>query len=312
MQRNKWTQEDLEKLVQLRMSGLTWKQLEAYFDASANAIRKVYNRNKAAQPKEEKKRPRVLLLDVETKPLLGFVWQLWDNNVALNQIKEDWSILSWSAKWLGEDEVFYQDNRHSKDLDDDKDLMKGLWKLLDECDIAVGHNIRKFDDRKISSRFILNGFKPPSSYRQEDTMLIAKARFGFTSNKLEYLTDKLCKKFKKLDHAKYSGFKLWAECLKGNMDAWSEMEIYNRRDVESLEELYLILKPWDKKGHNVNVFSDSEEISCICGSLEFKKNGFVHSNTGKFQRYTCKKCGAETKSKINLLSKEKRKSLRAN
>jgi hypothetical protein len=311
MAKIKWTQEDLEKLVQMRMEGHTWKQLEKYFNASANAMRKVYNRNKDMDI-TEKKRPRILLLDIETKPLTSFVWQLWDNNVALNQIKEDWSILSWSAKWLGEDEVFYQDNRHSKNLEDDKELLKDLWKLIDESDILVGHNIRKFDDKRISARFIANGFKSPSSYRMEDTMILAKARFGFTSNKLEYLTGKLCKKFKKLDHAKFPGFKLWDECMKGNVEAWDEMQAYNQRDVESLEELYLILKPWDKKGYNVNVFNESEEISCTCGSVEFSKNGFVYSNTGKFQRYTCKKCGAETKSKENLLSKEKRKSLKSN
>ena len=51
-------------------------------------------------------------------------------------------------------------------------------------------------------------------------MLIAKECFGFTSNKLEYMTDKLCKKYKKLKHGKYAGFELWKECLHGNMDAW--------------------------------------------------------------------------------------------
>lgn len=307
----KWTQEDLEQLVQLRMSGLTWQQLTKYFNASANALRKVYNRNKKETGVKTSK-PRILLLDVETKPLLGFVWQLWENNVALNQIKEDWSILSWSAKWLGEDEVFYQDNRNAKDLDDDSELLKGIWKLIDEADILVGHNLKRFDDKKLSSRFILNGFKPPSSYRQEDTMILAKARFGFTSNKLEYLSKKLCIKHTKMDHAKFPGFQLWSECLKGNLDAWNEMENYNRLDVLSLEELYLKLKPWDKKGYNVNVFSESEQISCSCGSIEFSKNGFIYSNTGKFQRYTCKKCGAETKSKENLLTKEKKKTLRSN
>lgn len=307
----KWTEEDLEKLVTLKMEGLTFKQMTKYFDATENALKKVYNRKKKETVKEVSK-PKILLLDIETKPLLGFIWQLWDNNLALNQIKDDWSILSWSAKWLGEDEVFYEDNRHSKNLDDDSKLLKNLWKLIDSADILVGHNIRKFDDKKIAARFIQNGFKPPSSYRQEDTMLLAKSAFGFTSNKLEYLTKKLCVKHKKMDHAKFPGFMLWAECLKGNIDAWNEMEAYNRLDVLSLEELYLILKPWDKKGYNPNIFSTGLEISCTCGSIDFSKNGFAYTNTGKFQKYTCKKCGAEQKDKINLLSKEKRKSLRKN
>lgn len=309
-------EEQLELLAKLRAEGKTWKEMESSFSGfSANALRKTFYRNMEKPLKvravEEVKKPRILLLDVETKPLTSFVWGLWENNVALNQIKEDWSILSWSAKWLGEDEVFYEDNRHSDNLEDDKELLRGIWKLIDEADILVGHNIKSFDEKRLNARFIQNGFKPPSSYRQEDTMLIAKARFGFTSNKLEYLTGKLCGK-KKLDHGKFPGFKMWSECMKGNIEAWDEMESYNRMDVESLEELYLTLKPWDKKGHNPNVFDESQTISCTCGSIEFSKNGFSYTNTGKFQRYTCKKCGFETKSKENLLTKEKRKGLTKN
>jgi hypothetical protein len=90
------------------------------------------------------------------------------------------------------------------------------------------------------------------------------------------------------------------------------MEEYNKLDVLSLEELYLKLRPWDTKGPNLNVYNIDEETYCSCGSLEFDKNGFSYSNTGKFQRFTCKKCGAEVKSKENLLSKEKRKSLKKN
>lgn len=313
------SEEQLEQLAKLRAEGKTWDQIAPSFPGhTANALRKTFYRNmekpEKLVPKEAPKssNPRILLLDLETKPLTSYVWGLWENNVALNQVESDWSILSWSAKWLGEDEVFYQDNRHSKNLEDDAELLKGLWKLMDEADIICGHNLKGFDDKKVSARFIQNGFKPPSSYRIEDTMILAKARFGFTSNKLEYLTSKLCKKNKKMDHAKFPGFKLWLECMKGNMDAWNEMELYNRMDVTSLEELYLILKPWDKKGYNINVFRESEEISCSCGSIDFKKNGFAYTNTGKFQRYTCNKCGAETKSKENLLSKEKRKGLRKN
>jgi len=191
-------------------------------------------------------------------------------------------------------------------------MLKGLWALLNEADIILTQNGKKFDEKKFNARFILNGFKPTSSFRHIDTLQIAKARFGFTSNKLEYMTSKLCTKYKKLDHAKYGGFKLWAECLKGNQDAFEEMRIYNSYDILSLEELYLKLRPWDKMTPNVNVYHDSEETFCSCGSVEFVKNGFAYSNTGKYQRYTCKKCGAEIKGKENLLTKEKRKSLRKN
>jgi hypothetical protein len=53
--------------------------------------------------------PRVLTLDIETAPLESYTWGIWDQNIGLNQIKSEWTILSFSAKWLGEKKVIYGD-----------------------------------------------------------------------------------------------------------------------------------------------------------------------------------------------------------
>lgn len=243
---------------------------------------------------------KILLLDIETSPIIAHVWQLWDNNVALNQIQKDWHVLSWSAKWLGEDEIFYMDQRHSKDISNDKHILKKIWKLLDKADVVITQNGKKFDIPKLNSRFIINGMQPPSSFKNIDTCQLAKKRFGFTSNKLEYLTDKLCTRYKKLKHKEFPGHEMWTECLKGNKAAWKEMEKYNKHDVLSLEELYTKLIPWDSP-INFNVYHD--EPTCSCGSNKFRKRGFIYTSTAQFQRYKCKNCGAETRSGKNLLKK---------
>ncbi len=130
-----------------------------------------------------------------------------------------------------------------------------------------------------------------------------------TSNKLEYLTDKLCTKYKKTKSKKFSGFDLWKACLSGNQAAWKEMEKYNKFDVLSLEELYNKLIPWDNS-INFNVYHEALNNVCKCGSTEFRNKGYRYTNVGKYARYRCKQCGAETQSRENLLTKEKRKSLR--
>jgi len=81
--------------------------------------------------------------------------------------------------------------------------------LLDQADILITQNGQAFDSPKINTRFILNGMKPPSPYKHLDTYKIAKKVASFTSNSLEYLTDKLCIKYKKLAHAKFPGMLLW-------------------------------------------------------------------------------------------------------
>lgn len=257
--------------------------------------------------------PKILILDIETSPCLGYVWGLWENNVALNQVYKDWSVLSWAAKWLGDppDKVMYMDQRHEP-IEDDSKILKGIWKLLNEADIVVTQNGKSFDQRKLQARFLLNGMKPPSTYRHIDVKILAQKHFALISHKLEYMTDKLCVKYKKLKkHGKFEGFEMWKECLKGNVKAWKEMEKYNKYDVLSLEELYTKLIPWDTSV-NFSVYSDRPISVCSCGKrYEEVKNRFVFTNTGKFQKFRCPRCGSETKGRKNLLTPEKRKSLLA-
>lgn len=249
--------------------------------------------------------PKILIYDIETAPIIAHVWTLWQNDVGLNQIEKDWHLLSWSAKWLGKKKVMYMDQRNASDISNDKKLCMGIHKLLDEADIVVTQNGKRFDEKKLNARFILNGLKPPSTYKHIDTRQIAKQKFGFTSNKLEYMTHNLNTKYKKLTgRKKFPGHSLWSECLKGNLAAWKEMEKYNKYDVLSLEELYLILEPWHKSiDFNIYRSNSGEEYICNCGSKELVKNGYHRSTVSVFQRYKCRKCGANIAGRDNLLDK---------
>lgn len=192
--------------------------------------------------------PRVLILDIETAPMVGFVWSLFDQNVPLNMLVKDWFVLSWSAKWLGEDKVMYKDQRGKKGkaLENDKALLQPLWKLMDEADIVLGQNSTAFDLKKLNAKFLENGMGVPSEYKKIDTFQLAKRHFNFTSNKLEYMSKKFNTKYKKQDHEEFSGFKLWDECMKGNLKAWNCMQKYNSFDILATEELFLKLAQFDR------------------------------------------------------------------
>lgn len=296
---SKWTDEMINDLMDLyedhSYDEIAEKISKKHRKVTANAARKAYERYQYPVIDDTKKEgPKVLILDIETAPLLARVWGTFKQNIGLSMVESDWHILSWAAKWWGEDEVIYQDQRNAKNIEDDKKLLKKIHKLMDEADIVVGHNGKGFDTKKLNARFILNGMEPPSSYRQFDTYLVAKRHFKFTSNKLEYLTDKLCKKYKKLKHGKFPGYELWKETLRDNPEAWNEMEEYNRYDVLSLEELFEIMLPWDDQ-INFMVYQDEEK--CSCGSTEFKKNGKYYTNANVYQKYKCKGCGKEYRGK---------------
>ena len=261
--------------------------------------------------------PKVLVFDIETAPIIAHVWGLWENNVGLSQVVSDWHTLSWSAKWWEapngkvygpHNKVMYSDQRGKKNVQDDRALLKSIWSLLDEADIVITQNGKSFDQKKLNARFVINKIPKPSSFKHIDTKILAQKHFNFPSYKLEYMADVLCTKYKKLKHKKYPGHEMWTECLKDNVDAWKEMEQYNKHDVLVLEELYNVLSPWDNT-INFNLYSDNPINECKCGSKDFIKNGFYYTSVSKFQKYKCKGCSSETRSRINLFSKEKKQSL---
>lgn len=262
--------------------------------------------------------PKVLILDIETAPILARVWRTFKENIGLNQIYGDWFLLSFAAKWLGDSKVLYFDQSRAANVENDRPLLEKLWHLLDQADIVVAHNGKKFDVKKINARLVTAGFPPPSPYMIVDTLLIAKDKFAFTSNKLAFLTEQLNETYKKHDHGNFPGFELWRAVLNvGSAEAkraWAEMKTYNEYDVLSLEELYLKLRPWSDKHPNVANFDDSEEMRCpICGGTHLQKRGVYHTNTGTYQRYVCtdKTCGAWSRTRYTESSKGKRKSLLA-
>jgi hypothetical protein len=310
----KWTKKLFEKVSKLYESK-TYEEIsdilkkENSFIKTPNAIRKAFKRySDSPQILDKNKKPKILVFDIETAPLEAMVWGIWDQRIPLNMIKKDWCVLAWAAKWLGDDpsKTVYMDTFKQKDKRDDKKILEKIWQMLDEADFVVGHNSNSFDIKKLNARFLLHGMKPPSSYKKFDTKILAKRHFSLTSNKLEYITHKLCTKYKKLKHSKFPGTDLWIQFLAGNKEAQKEMQEYNIYDVLSLEEAFLKILPWE----SANLFEhyyNSEITVCTCGSIHFTKKGFYYTTSGKFQKYVCKNCGAETRDSENLLTKEQKK-----
>jgi hypothetical protein len=254
---------------------------------------------------------KILTLDIETAPIEAYVWSLWKQNVGLNQITTEWSLLSYAAKWLHKTKVIYKDNRLREDPRDDAGLMEDLWNLLNDADIVVAQNGLKFDLRKIRARFVLLGYPPFSPVKVVDTMLEARKAFAFTSNKLEWLSAALTDE-PKLKHKKFPGFELWTECLKNNVVAWNEMKAYNIVDVKGTEKVYLRIRPWIQGHPNITMYDTGDTMRCpCCGSTDLVQDGFAYTQVGQYYRYVCE-CGAWSRSRYTINSLAKRKNTLSN
>ena len=81
--------------------------------------------------------PRILTLDIETAPLVVFVWQLFKQFIRPEQIKEESFIICWSAKWNNEKVIHDRLTSVEAQRGNDKRIIKHIWKLIDEADIVV-------------------------------------------------------------------------------------------------------------------------------------------------------------------------------
>lgn len=256
--------------------------------------------------------PKIITLDIETSPIIAYTWGLWKQNIGLNQIIRDWSVLSFCAKTLGKRKVRYMDVADQEDFYDDRAIMAALAKELDEADIVITQNGISFDIKKINARLLQLGIKPPSPFKQIDTKVEAVKIARFTSNKLEWL-GAILTDAPKDKHKEFPGMELWTECLKGNPRAWAVMRKYNPQDVITTEKTYLRMRPYIIGHPNLPIYDDADTMRCPrCNSEDVHPRGFSYTQVGKYQRYHCGECGGWSRGRKTLNSRAKRDTLLTN
>jgi len=250
--------------------------------------------------------PKILIVDVETSPLEVYVWSLFKQHVGEWQIIKDKSLLSWSAKWLFDSNIYSAKVTTKEAINrEDSSIILSIWKLLDQADVIVAHNAVSFDNRVLNARFLLNGLPPPSPYQIIDTKKIAMKNFAVSSWKLNSLAG-----YFDLDNKISTTFELWKRCVTGDASALIEMETYNQKDVKILEEVYVILRPWIKSHPNCGLYVDAVDPICPnCGNSNLTWGGFYYTMVGKYKTFRCNNCESIGRSRFTEIEKGKRKNL---
>ena len=236
-----------------------------------------------------------LLIDIETSPIIGYTWGMYDQNVL--RVIQPTKIICGAWKWLGADKgdvvglCDYAD--YKKGVVDDYSLVAELWGLLDKADIVVAHNGDSFDIKSMNARFVANGINSPSYYTTVDTLKVARKYFRFNTNKLDNLGEYLG-----LGHkAASGGFGTWVGCMEGDEKAWALMKKYNLQDVNLLEKVYLKLRPYIRNHPNLNAINPKaakgDKLPCtVCESFNTQRRGFLTTKMGRYQRHQCNDCGS--------------------
>jgi hypothetical protein len=232
-------------------------------------------------------KPRVLFFDIETAPIEGYTWEMFDANVVA--VKRPTYMLAWAAKWQDGKRVIARTlpdyPLYKKDPTSDAALVGELHGLLDAADVVIAHNA-DFDIKKTNARLLANGFPPPSPFKAFCTLKLARKAFKFDSNRLDSLGGYLGIGRK----LKHTGINLWLGCMDGDKKSWATMRRYNAHDVELLQGAFNKLRGYATNFPDANMWTGAN-CCPVCQSGNVQQRGFNVSKAGRKQRFQCTDCG---------------------
>jgi len=214
--------------------------------------------------------PKILFFDIES--------------AGVNALKSDLGfVIMVGYKWAHEKEAKIDVIRHH-DLRrfDDRELLTRFSRRFEKADICVAHFGSVFDRRFIQGRLLINKLPPIPPTRMRDTCMIARSAANFSSNRLKHLAKILSLKNQKLDN---NWPIAWFRVMQGDMKHLHALANYCKGDVLALEDLYNRLLPFDNA--HPRIYTD-RSICGKCGSqIQYRGLAFVNNN--QYRRYQCKR-----------------------
>ena len=228
-----------------------------------------------------------LFFDIESSPNLGLFFEAgYKKNIDTSAIIKERAIICICYKWEEAKEVFSL-NWDAKQ--DDKKMLEKFIQIANDADELVGHNGDRFDLAWIRTRCLFHGISMFPNYVTIDTLKIARSKFKFNSNKLNYIAD-----FLGFGQKIKTDFNLWKNIvLHKDKKAMEEMIKYCKKDVILLEKVYKELAKHIAPKTHYGVRFGADRGSCPeCGSedLFVCKTRLIASGQKKIQ-YQCKTCG---------------------
>ena len=239
------------------------------------ALREVRLETNAIINKIQNNQGKVLIYDIETSYNIGKFWRAGYNlNINSGDIIHERAIICISYKWLGEEQVY---NLTWDKNQCDKFLLEQFIPILDEADMIVAHNGDRYDLKFIKTRALKHNLKMLINYKQFDTLKVAKAKFMFNSNKLDYIS-----KFLGAEGKISTEMKLWDDIiLRKCPKALIQMLDYCDEDVRQLEVVYNALISWENPKFHAGVLNGkTKQTSPITGSVNIEHIKEMITNSG--------------------------------
>ena len=238
------------------------------------------------------KEPKILTYDIETTPLLAWIWRLGKQVVRHDQLHDDWAqynIICIGYKWMHEREVhvLQWDKKHNSSK-----MIEEFDKVIEQADIIVGQNSDSFDYKHINAQRLMHGLDPLPNWAGvtfEDTLKMARKYFNFPSNKLDYFSKHLLGRGGKIKMELSD----WVHIVTKSKEApkaMAKMIKYQKKDVLDGEATFKLFRKHCLPKLNRATFSGQGHACIHCGGNNLHKRGLAYSGTSVYQQYHCNDC----------------------
>lgn len=227
---------------------------------------------------------RRLFIDIETSPNTGYFWRSgYRINVPYQAITKEGGIICICWKWADEKKV----HNVTWKKGNDEQVIRKIASVINEADEVVTHNGEKFDLPHIRTRALAHGLRINDHFGSTDTLKVARYKYRFNSNRLDYLGQYLG-----LGGKIHTPPDLWGRVMDGDKKALSDMVTYCERDVRLLEKVFGRLMEHARPTVHVGVAAGGDRLTCPnCGSPNTKVNMTRTTAVGTIRRLMyCKGC----------------------
>lgn len=240
------------------------------------------------------KKPKVLFYDLESTPLLAYIWQPGEQYVGHSQLHKDrnmWDIICIT--------YCYNDGKPAKHLDFDYDkqdsteMIKEFDRLAAKADIVIGKNNKRFDDKMINAIRMFKDLPCDPSWMKYTGDLERQMRkyFRLPSQSLDYISHKLG-----LGGKIKMQISDWIDIIEKNpngLKAFNKMIKYGKKDITDTRAIWNYLEAHCEPIFNMAALNDqgTAVLRCRhCASPKLHKDGFKTTTSARYQIYKCNDC----------------------
>jgi len=243
-------------------------------------------------------KPKILVYDIETKPLAAWIWGLGEQSVRHGQLLKQHSypdVICLAWEWINgpEDEPGSGVVGWGYQEQNSRPIIEKMDELIEKADVILGKNNKRFDDKYLNYLRLMHGLpaKPFQSKISEDLEVHMRRLFRLPSHSLDYVSNLLG-----LGGKNPVNFDTWIDIVeKRSEESYHTMLKYNQKDVSDTVAVWQYMEshftPSFKAPKHVSSTSTGELACRTCGSTNVSKHGVRVIGGRSYQRLECKEHG---------------------